>query len=1541
MLGDPPATASLAEGLRGLVQSILASVARLRSRLEEAEALAQHAQAIATLALSLPEAAGDETLPSLLVDVGPTLNDIGRFLAETASKNVVQQTLNARKTRTAIKDFEARLAKLELSLQGAADTLAAASPGLVITTVINLDVSDSERLVLAFPGWCASKGITATNVPVFSTNTPLGFSSLMDWQQGWLVSLDLVDQAIQGPLTPLIGGFRHLQRLEIQSNQLESLPASIGGLAKLQHLRLSRNKLALLPDSIGDLKELVELSLDANKLGTLPASIGGLSKLQKLHLDSNQLKSLPASIVELNKLQYLSLRRNMLALLPDEIGGLKSLYALVSGNQITSIPEQISNLSGLKILELIASMELTAVRSIANAASAKALAINTFAFTQATPGQPETAGNAAVPQRPDAQFTLLETIEALLEQTSEHSHLLQLLLAGKTATLISELDKEMHASNAHSEAVPEAVEQDKSELAASIERFVAATGTKFDVQSHRLETLSAIKKHGGALLEDAPDGVLEQLQTILDNASLDIVRRSGRGVSTRRNWTIDPDDVLILHNSKIGEGTLGEVYPARWHGKQVAVKVFPNAAGPAATQLIEREAFVWSQLQHENVLRLHGVCLDADKPFVVMPFVREDAASLLTMAQSVSVEMRTAILLGIARGMQHLHDRQPPVIHGGLKANAARISDDGTVLISEFGMSLVKANSSRNTARRADDTRWVAPEVHDSGYKLAKPSDVFSFAMTAVEVLTGDVPFGRSVAGYSALAKIKAGERPSRPDGVSDALWQIIVDCWQQDPTVRPPFAQVVARLEKLPVVPLDLEQILTTQRMSSMAESAVATASSCVEIAQTILMGRAAFKWLSELSWSVASALVEHLVPADHGLSVAEAQAVAQSVTDIKLFQVWIADMSLIGQALLFWTTIDRIRRFGDALLVAAASARLGVELDARAVDSAVNISIHMQYVLLGGLISATRSEFDVPSRRLETLSAIEAHGEQLVADAPDDLKERLRTLLAATKQSLESEVGQYLPASREWAVDPDSVQFAKGTRRCIGRGGFGVVHRGKWDGKDVAVKVIHGKNIKTQIDILEREICVWFSLQHDNVLPLLRVCLATEQPFFVMPLMLHSAIDAVLRRPDMSIDERIGILLDTARGMRYLHKRQPPVIHSDLRADNVLIDSNGRAHVADFGLSFIKTSSNDDAWCRTGAVRWVAPEVHQKGYRLDLPSDVFSFAMTAIEILTGNAPFEEEHNDGIVQDWIEEGERPYRPDGVPDPLWSLLEDCWDQDAAARPTFREVVKRLESLGKTCGYVALDCIAGHSAIVAATNRESHRYQAAGFLLTSGFSTQPLFDQPDDWAARELLPRMHERRMLVSPARATASYRDHQFAATAGFFRSPMFDASLSNGVRYLIAARCNAIWSTSRAVAARLLRNGHPFVGRQCPICRMPLGAFSPVGHLITACTEPRIQAYRDTIGFSREFFVLLWQHAHEVAGLLPAPDVNSLDLSILVLGGTLCGGATLGNDWLAGFSQMGTVVAPPARRVVHFLQRTMWSYSSSLWAYHRNAAGR
>ncbi|KAL2913881.1 hypothetical protein HK105_206615 [Polyrhizophydium stewartii] len=113
-------------------------------------------------------------------------------------------------------------------------------------------------------------------------------------------------------------------------------------------------------------------------------------------------------------------------------------------------------------------------------------------------------------------------------------------------------------------------------------------------------------------------------------------------------------------------------------------------------------------------------------------------------------------------------------------------------------------------------------------------------------------------------------------------------------------------------------------------------------------------------------------------------------------------------------------------------------------------------------------------------------------------------------------------------------------------------------------------------------------------------------------MPLMSNDARDHVSIHTNMSINERIGILLDTARGMQYLHHTQQRVIHGDLKASNILIGAaadaalcllcplladnwsriltagdDGRARICDFGLSFVKADSDVDAPLRTDAVR------------------------------------------------------------------------------------------------------------------------------------------------------------------------------------------------------------------------------------------------------------------------------------------------------------------------------------------------------------------
>ncbi|MFX1535332.1 MAG: leucine-rich repeat domain-containing protein, partial [Promethearchaeota archaeon] len=144
-----------------------------------------------------------------------------------------------------------------------------------------------------------------------------------------------------------------LQTLNLESNQLTSLPETIEHLTNLQELYLNNNLLVSLPETIGNLTKLETLQLQENKLTSLPASIGNLKSLQTLNLYNNQLASLPASIGNLQSLQNLELWRNKLTSLPASFGQLTQLVELNLGlNRLGSLPETIGNLTKLETLQL-------------------------------------------------------------------------------------------------------------------------------------------------------------------------------------------------------------------------------------------------------------------------------------------------------------------------------------------------------------------------------------------------------------------------------------------------------------------------------------------------------------------------------------------------------------------------------------------------------------------------------------------------------------------------------------------------------------------------------------------------------------------------------------------------------------------------------------------------------------------------------------------------------------------------------------------------------------------------------------------------------------------------------------------------------------------------------------------------------------------------------------------------------------------------------------------------------------------------------------
>lgn len=97
--------------------------------------------------------------------------------------------------------------------------------------------------------------------------------------------------------------------------------------------------------------------------------------------------------------------------------------------------------------------------------------------------------------------------------------------------------------------------------------------------------------------------------------------------------------------------------------------------------------------------------------------------------------------------------------------------------------------------------------------------------------------------------------------------------------------------------------------------------------------------------------------------------------------------------------------------------------------------------------------------------------------------------------------------------------------------------------------------------------------------------------------------------------------MMLDIAWGLDYLHQRTPPVIHRDCKSSNILISSEGRAKLTDFGLAKVKRFTRSMVHSLVGTVNWQAPELWQAQPNYNEKVDVFSCALVYWEMLQWHA--------------------------------------------------------------------------------------------------------------------------------------------------------------------------------------------------------------------------------------------------------------------------------------------------------------------------------
>lgn len=154
--------------------------------------------------------------------------------------------------------------------------------------------------------------------------------------------IDLVYTKID-TLHSWIGDFEHLKRLSIYDSQLKYIPKSIGNLKTLEELELFRSSIQNIPPEIGSLTQLTDLRISSNNISIFHNEWGNLKNLKRLEISEQKLDELPKFVLELVELEYLKISGNLTSL-PDEISNLKKLKKLdCTFNNIDSIQRQHIN----------------------------------------------------------------------------------------------------------------------------------------------------------------------------------------------------------------------------------------------------------------------------------------------------------------------------------------------------------------------------------------------------------------------------------------------------------------------------------------------------------------------------------------------------------------------------------------------------------------------------------------------------------------------------------------------------------------------------------------------------------------------------------------------------------------------------------------------------------------------------------------------------------------------------------------------------------------------------------------------------------------------------------------------------------------------------------------------------------------------------------------------------------------------------------------------------------------------------------------------
>jgi serine/threonine protein kinase len=249
------------------------------------------------------------------------------------------------------------------------------------------------------------------------------------------------------------------------------------------------------------------------------------------------------------------------------------------------------------------------------------------------------------------------------------------------------------------------------------------------------------------------------------------------------------------------------------------------------------------------------------------------------------------------------------------------------------------------------------------------------------------------------------------------------------------------------------------------------------------------------------------------------------------------------------------------------------------------------------------------------------------------------------------------------------------------LGAGAFAEVTLGTWRGTPVAIKQLLPERVNpgTLADF-KKEVKILSRLHHPNIMMAIASSVEPPHYFLVTEFCHQGTLFSLLHQSKTQFDtvRKLGIALDVARGLAYMHGFHPPIIHRDVKSLNVLVDKSFNCKVSDLGLA---VSSFDPLTQKCGTYQYMAPELFSGTQPYNEKVDVFAFGIFLWELVSRQLPYSNMLGEQVPMA-VERGHRPAIPDDCPPFFSKLMQECWDGNPHRRPNMVDVVNSLKQVSE-------------------------------------------------------------------------------------------------------------------------------------------------------------------------------------------------------------------------------------------------------------------